>query len=178
MPEFDRVQHRAHPSRVFSLRRFLGCVFRLPSGEDGGLRSLMDVRLVADLPVLVAWPVVPSQCEPRPPRREIDDPARVAQAVLKALSLIDQEAEFPIVFSGCRCLKDPLPMDRVHARLLGPACPWVGHLLGQAAKLAEFVFGVASDHGFRCGLRVDQYSRPSTGMARSGSPAFPTHGAT
>ena len=57
-------------------------------------------------------------------------------------------------------------MDRVHARLLGPACPWVGHLLGQAAKLAELIFGVASDHGFRCGLRVDQYS---LGFHRDGS---------
>ena len=66
---FDQARKRAFESLV--ARRFLGRVFRLPSGEDGGLRSVMDVRLVADLPVLVAWPVVPSQCEPRPPWREI-----------------------------------------------------------------------------------------------------------
>ena len=105
----------------------------------------MDVRLVADLPVLVAWPVVPSQCEPRPPWREIDDPARVAGLVVEALSLIDQEAVLSIVPGGSRRLEDTLTVDGVRRRLLGPACAGVGHPLGELAKLAEFVFGVASE---------------------------------
>ena len=65
-------------------------------------------------------------------------------------------------------------MDRVHAVGFSDQCaPGLVTFLGRLAKLAEFVFGVASDHGFRCGLRVDQYSRPSTRDGSFGLTSFP-----
>lgn len=82
----DQARKRAIERLV--ARRLLGRVLQLPPGEDGRLRSAMDVRLVADLPVVVARPVVPGEGGPRGPKRKMDDPARVAQLILTAQGLL------------------------------------------------------------------------------------------
>ena len=59
---FDQARQRTLEGLV--ARRFVGRVLGLSPGEDGGLRSAVNVRLVADVPVLVVRPVVPGQRAP------------------------------------------------------------------------------------------------------------------
>ena len=129
-------------------RCFLGLMFRPYSSNDSGLCSPMNVRFVPDVTVLVVRPVLPGLCEVWPAWREIHDPARITWIVAKALSLIDQEAELPIVFSGSGCLEDPLLVYRVRTRLIGPECPRVGDLLGQPPQVLKLAVGVVSGHRF------------------------------
>ena len=73
-------------------RGFFGRVLWPPADSDGGLRGAMNVRLVTDGSMLVAWPIVPGEREPWPTRWQVDDATRVTGRIAKVLTLVDQEA--------------------------------------------------------------------------------------
>lgn len=88
-------QARKRTAERLVARRLLGRVLRLSPGEDGGRSSAMDVRLVADFPVLVARPVVPGPNDPQCPGRKMDEPARVAELIAQAQPLVTPTARGP-----------------------------------------------------------------------------------